>query len=346
MRVLNIMLARQRGGVETMALRYHQALRAGGFETLSLGHPQGVLAEALSPQEAQPLSALFNGDPLAVLRLRAAAKAFQPDIVLVHGNRAASIALSPLSGVAARTVQVVHNFRHKPDVQRLRAAIAVSEPVRQSLRAAFPSVLVFEVDNFADLDVHPIKPSPQDVPVLGTLGRLHVNKGLDVVLAAIASLRDQGVALRLKIAGDGPVKDELMQLAGRLGLTDRVEFCGWMTEAGDYLSGLDLFLCPSRVEPFGLVVIESMAAGVPVIASDIDGPRQSLDNGRLGRLCARDVPAAMAEAIEQAIADWPGTLDKARDAQTYALSHFSLEAGTQRLAEALQQIASLTAKGA
>lgn len=339
MRVLNIMLARQRGGVETMALRYHQALRAADFATLSLGHRDGVLVEALDAREVGPLSALFNGDPVSALRLRAVAQAFRPDIVLVHGNRAASIALSPLSGVADITVQVVHNFRHKPDVLRLRAAIAVSEPVRRSLQSAFPSVPVFAVDNFAALSAYPVKAPPSDVPLLGTLGRLHVNKGLDVVLHAIARLRDEGKAVRLKIAGDGPLKDELVQLTGRLGLADRVEFCGWMTEASSYLSGLDLFLCPSRVEPFGLVVIESMAAGVPVVASDIDGPRQSLDGGRFGYLCAREDPAAMAEAIRTAISDWPGALEKARGAKAYALSHFSLEAGTRRLAEALRQIA-------
>jgi glycosyltransferase involved in cell wall biosynthesis len=344
MRVLNIMLARQRGGVETMAVRYHQALAQGGFEVLSAGHPEGMLTEALDANAVRPLSAYLNYDPIAALSLGMLARWFKPDLVLAHGNRAAGIALMPLSGVAARTVQVVHNFRHKPDVNRLRAAIAVSGPIHASLRNQFPDLAVFEVDNFAALSPHPVKPAPEGVPVLGTLGRLHVNKGLDVVLQALARLRDDGVAVRLKIAGDGPIKDELVHLATALGLNHQVEFCGWMTPAGDYLRGLDLFLCPSRVEPFGLVVIESMAAGVPVVASDIDGPRQSLHEGRFGYLCAREDPAAMADAIKQAIADWPGTLAKAHGARDFALSHFSLEAGTARLSEAVQQIAACAAK--
>ncbi len=346
MRVLNIMLARQRGGVETMAVRYHQALEAAGFTVLSAGHPQGMLTEALPAEAIRPLSAHLNHDPIAALSLGMLARWFKPDLVLVHGNRAAGVALTPLSGVAAKTVQVVHNFRHKAEVNRLLAAIAVSGPVRDSLHTHFPTLPVFQVDNFAALSAHPVKPAPVGTPVLGTLGRLHVNKGLDVVLRALARLRDNGVAARLKIAGDGPAMDELVALTGTLGLGDRVEFCGWMNPAGDYLSGLDLFVCPSRVEPFGLVVIESMAAGVPVVASDIDGPRQSLDGGRFGYLCAREDPAAMAATIEQAIGDWPATTQKAYGARDYALSHFSLEAGTARLAEAVQQIAALAAKKA
>lgn len=347
MRVLNIMLARQRGGVETMAVRYHQALEQAGFEVVSAGHPQGMLAEALDASPAfHPLSAHHNYDPIAALSLGRLARRFKPDLVLAHGNRAAGLALNPLSGITGRTVQVVHNFRHKPEISRLRAAIAVSDPVYESLRGHFPDLPVFAVNNFAALSPHPVKPAPTGVPVLGTLGRLHANKGLDVVLRAIARLRDQGVTLRLRIAGDGPVREELVQLTATLGLADRVTFCGWMTPAGDYLSGLDLFLCPSRVEPFGLVVIESMAAGVPVVASDIDGPRQSLDGGRLGYLCAREDPIAMADAIRQAISDWPGTLQKARLARDHALSQFSLEAGTGRLAEAVRQIAALPAKKA
>lgn len=346
MRVLNIMLARGRGGVETMAVRYHQALQRAGFDVLSAGHPHGQLADALDAGAFRPLSAIFSRDPIAALALRRLAHRFRPDIVLAHGNRAAGVALSPLSGVAGRTVQAVHNFRHKRDVTRLRAAIAVSGPVHQSLRTHFPALPVFMVDNFAPLNPHPVKAAPEDVPVLGTLGRLHVNKGLDVVLRAIAHLRDDGVPVKLRIAGDGPLRDELSRMTEALGLEDRVAFCGWIDPADTYLSRLDLFLCPSRVEPFGLVVIESMAAGVPVVASDIDGPRQCLDGGRFGYLCAREDPAAMAATIRNAIADWPGTLARAHGARDHALSHFSLAAGTQRLAEAVQQIAALTTKKA
>ncbi len=345
MRVLNIMLAEGLGGVETMALRYHEALRAAGCEVMSLGPERGMLGQALvtRPVEFRPMSAHINHDPFAALTLRSVAQHFRPDLVLTHGNRATGIALLSLSGTASRTVQVVHNFRHKPQVARLRAAIAVSPSVADSLRRAHANLPIFTVDNFAVLDPHPVKPAPTGTPILGTLGRLHVNKGLDIVLDAIALLVGDGVPLYLRLGGDGPLRGSLEAQIEELGLADHVTFCGWIGRTGEYLKDLDLFLCPSRVEPFGLVVIESMAAGAPVVASDIDGPRQILRGGELGYLCAREDARAMADAIRTALDDWPATLKKAEAAREYALSHFTLEAGEARLMAALNQIAEIKA---
>jgi glycosyltransferase involved in cell wall biosynthesis len=339
MRVLNIMLAQVRGGVETMSLRYHEAMRAAGIAVLSLGHSDGVLAHHVPAAEFRAVNAFINHDPFAALTLRRIARDFRPDIVLTHGNRATGIALLPFLGTADRTVQVVHNFRHKGQLSRLRAAICVSESVHDSVAAAHPGLPLFTVANFSPLNVRPVKSSPAGTPVMGTLGRLHVNKGIDVMVRALAILKAQGVDATLKIAGDGPEMPHLTRLIIDEGISDRVSFAGWIDEPADYLHGLDLFVLPSRVEPFGLVVAESMAAGVPVVATDIDGPQEILQHGALGQLCTADDPAALTAAIRSALGDWPATLDKARKAQAHALSQFSLEAGQARLVETLSHIA-------
>ena len=349
MRIVNIMLAEVRGGVETMALRYHQAMRRAGFDVLSLGHPGGIFAEAvrtgqMAPEDFEPVEALINHDPRAALRLRSVNARFRPDIVLAHGNRPTGIALLPFVGTAQKTVQVVHNFRHKPQAERLRAAISVSAAVSDDLRVARPTLAVFDVLNFAPLDVRPVKPAPKGPVVIGTLGRLHENKGIDVMLKAFARLRAGGMAARLKIAGDGPEMPALRALATELGLGDAVEFTGWVSPAADYLATLDLFVLPSRVEPFGLVVAESMAAGVPVVASRIDGPREILQGGAFGQLAAPDDDDALADAMARATGDWRTTLQMAAAAQSHALDQFSLDAGTRRLKAVLEQIASLMAE--
>lgn len=349
MRILNIMLAHVRGGVETMALRYHQAMRDAGLEVISLGHSKGIFAEAVAAGEMAAAEfvatdVLINHDPRTAWRLRAVNAAFKPDLVLTHGNRATGIALLPFLGTAGKTVQVVHNFRHKPQVDRLRAAIAVSHAVGDSLRAGHPALEVFDVLNFAPLDVRPVKAAPAGIPVIGTLSRLHRNKGIDVMLRAFARLRSEGVAARLRIAGDGPETAALTALAAEMHLGDAVEFTGWVSPAADYLTTLDLFVVPSRVEPFGLVVAESMAAGVPVIASRIDGPREILGDGERGRLVPPEDDAALANTIAGALGDWNGTLQRAVTAQAYAKAHFSLEAGEKRLKTVLEQIAPILDK--
>ncbi len=348
MRIVNIMLAHVRGGVETMAVRYHQAMRRAGFDVLSVGHSQGELFAAvergdLPSAEVVRMDAPINHDPFAAWKLRGIDRDFKSDIILTHGNRATGISLLPFLGTAGKTVQVVHNFRHKNQVGRLRAAVAVSLSVRDSLRASHPALPVFEVLNFAPLDVRPVKAAPEAVPVIGTLSRLHRNKGVDVMLEAMARLRDRGVEVRLRIAGDGPERETLEALSHSLDLEDRVTFEGWVSPAADYLTTLDLFAAPSRVEPFGLVVAESMAAGVPVVASRIDGPREILKDGELGRLVAAEDADALAFAIEAAVKDWPGTLARAQSAQDYAAAHFSLPAGAARLKTVLQQIAPIVA---
>jgi glycosyltransferase involved in cell wall biosynthesis len=96
-----------------------------------------------------------------------------------------------------------------------------------------------------------------------------------------------------------------------------------------------LFVLSSRVEPFGLVVIEAMAAGAPIVAANIDGPHDILDGGRLGRLVAAGSVQALADGIMGALADPVGALGTARLAQTEALARYSLDAGGARLAAAL-----------
>jgi len=348
MRIVNIMLAEVRGGVETMALRYHQVLRRAGFEVLSLGHPRGIFAEAvaagtMAADQFVPVHALVNHDPRAAWRLRAVDRRFRPDVVLAHGNRPTGIALLPFVGTAGKTVQVAHNFRHKAQVGRVAAAIAVSRAVRDSLRAAYPALPVFEGLNFGPLTAAPVKAPPRGVPVLGTLGRLHRNKGIDVLLHAVARLKARGVAAQVRIAGDGPEMARLRTLAAALGLGETVDFAGWV-KPDAYLPALDLFVLPSRVEPFGLVVAEAMAAGVPVVASRIDGPAEILMDGELGRLAPPRDAAALADAIAEATQDWETTLAKAAAAQAHALDHFSLEAGERRLKAVMEQITLIMSK--
>jgi glycosyltransferase involved in cell wall biosynthesis len=339
MRILNIMLAQVRGGVETMSVRYHEAISEAGFTVLSLGHAGGILELSLPPAEFMTLNALVNHDPFAAWRLRRIARDFKPDLILTHGNRATGISLLPFLGTASKTVQVVHNFRHKHQIARVRAAIAVSAAVHDNLKAAYPTLPIYDVANFGPLTQHPVKSAPSGVPVLGTLGRLHVNKGLDVAIKAMVRLRHEGIRVKLMIAGDGPQKRELMQLTQSLELESLIEFCGWVQPAADFLGTLDLFVMPSRVEPFGLVVTEAMAAGVPVVATAIDGPNEILRGGELGGLSAVEDPLALAEAIKAALGHWPVTLENARAAQTYALDHYSHDAGKDRLKATLEQIA-------
>ena len=336
MRVLNLMMGKSRGGLEAMALRYHEALQAAGFDVLSAGHPQGMLA-GLS--DFRPLTTRFSQDPFSALKLKAIANRFRADLVIVHGNRALFVAAHPWAGLAGKTLAVVHNFRAKATLAKVRGALCVSPAVKQDVEQTYPALAAHLMENFLPLAQKPVKAPPEGLPVVGALGRLHVNKGFDILLQAAALLRERGKPVKLQIAGDGPEEGNIRTLAARLGFgTEDLTFTGWVTGPADYLAKLDLFVLPSRVEPFGLVVVEAMAAGVPVISSDIDGPRTILKSGELGVMVPPENPSALADAIAAALADWPRALERARKAQAQALEIYDQAAGQRRLTALLQEL--------
>ncbi|MGB0750263.1 MAG: glycosyltransferase [Magnetospiraceae bacterium] len=144
---------------------------------------------------------------------------------------------------------------------------------------------------------------PESAPLLFSLGRLHVNKGFDALLDAVAKL--PGVYLLL--AGEGPLAGALKKQASVLGIEDRVRFLGWRRDGPDLLATCDLFVCPSRHEPFGNVVAEAWAQGVPVVSTASEGPGRMIAHGVNGMLCPLEDADALAE-----------TMQKLLDGPTYA----------------------------
>jgi len=113
--------------------------------------------------------------------------------------------------------------------------------------------------------------SPREVPVVGFAGRLDAAKGVDVLLNAVAL----EPAVRVRLAGDGPERRRLVELAAGLGVADRVEFVGALApeDLPEFYRSLDVLAVPSRttaswVEQFGRVALEAMACGTPVVVSD------------------------------------------------------------------------------
>lgn len=141
--------------------------------------------------------------------------------------------------------------------------------------------------------------TPAGVPLLLSLGRLHPVKGHDVTLAALAQMLDA----YLWIAGDGPDRSRLEQLAQDLGVAGRVRFLGWRDDSSALLRAADVCVFPSRAEPFGNVIPESWANRVPVVAASAYGPRWLIRNGADGVLVPIDDAQALADAIRSVLTD-------------------------------------------
>jgi glycosyltransferase involved in cell wall biosynthesis len=124
-------------------------------------------------------------------------------------------------------------------------------------------------------------------------------KGIDTLLEAVARLRRRGVDLDLKLVGDGPLRGELEGLAGHLGITDVVSFEGFqpLPEVRERLRHCGIFVLPSRSEPFGIVILEALVHGKPVIATRVGGIPEIVTHLENGFLVTPDDADALAEAI-------------------------------------------------
>jgi glycosyltransferase involved in cell wall biosynthesis len=140
-------------------------------------------------------------------------------------------------------------------------------------------------------------------PVVGLVCRLAPEKGGDVLLRAAALLRPGLPDLRVTVVGDGPVRPRLEALARRLGLGDAVAFCGFRPDAARLIAGLDVLAVPSRSDGSPLVVLEALAAGVPVVASAVGGIPDQVRDGREALLVPPGDAVALAAALRAVLTD-------------------------------------------
>ncbi len=168
------------------------------------------------------------------------------------------------------------------------------------------------------VDVERFSPAPAGssdgtVPVVGYVGRLEPHKGVDVLLEAVARLD----AVELRVAGAGPEEERLRARTTALDLDRRVEYVGSLAQdqLPEFYRGLDVLVVPSRptpgwLEQFGRVVVEAMACGVPVVASDTGALPDVV--GEAGLLVPPDDPDALAVCLETLLKDEPARRELAR----------------------------------
>lgn len=142
---------------------------------------------------------------------------------------------------------------------------------------------------------------PADGLVIGAVGRLDAQKGLDALVRAFARLQAPPGAATLVLAGAGPEEARLRALVASLGLAGRVVFLGHRQDVPRVLAALDVFCMPSRWEGFGLALVEAMAAGVPVVVTAVDSLPEVLADA--GVLVPPDDVGALARALDDLLAD-------------------------------------------
>jgi glycosyltransferase involved in cell wall biosynthesis len=306
-RVLQAMAGAQYGGAETFFLRLVLALQRAGETQRVLIRRNPGRAERLRAAGVAVGELGFGGalDLATRLAFRREIAAWRPSIVLTWMSRATQLCprgnfvhVARLGGYYnlkyyRRCDHLIGNTRAIVDY-----AVANGWPRERidHLPNFVPDALTRQVGNTVS--------SVRKAPLALALGRLHPNKGFDLLLEALAATRD----VCLWIAGEGPQRSRLEGLATRLGITERVRFLGWRDDVPCLLASADFLVCPSLHEPLGNVVIEAWSAGVPVVATASDGPAGLIENGESGILVPLPDsrgggPQALAHAIERVSGD-------------------------------------------
>ena len=167
--------------------------------------------------------------------------------------------------------------------------------------------------------------NPAPLVVL-TVARMIPIKGLDVCLEALAALRDLSIKLRIVGGGTPDYEESLRVMARQLGVADRVEFVGKVApdRIPEVYRSADIFLLASLYEPFGIVLLEAMAAGLPIVATRVGGIPEVVEDGRSAQLVPPGEPKAIADALRALIAN-AGTRERMSQAARQRAKEFSFD---------------------
>jgi len=136
-------------------------------------------------------------------------------------------------------------------------------------------------------------------PTIGFVGRLSEEKGVQTLIEAMATIRMKVPRVRLLIAGTGPTEQRLRKSVQDADLGDSISFLGFCSNAFEVMGKLDVFVLPSRTEGCPIVVLEAMAMGVPVVATNVGGTPELVKDNVTGLLVKSDAPAELASSIVQ-----------------------------------------------
>lgn len=301
-RVMQVMAGARHGGAEAFFERLVPALGRAGVEQRAVIRRDPQRSARLRAAGLTAIELPFGGrlDMTTRRALDRAAADFQPDIMLAWMNRAARFA-HPGRHVLAGRLGGYYDLKY---YRRCDHLIGNTQDIRDYLiREGWPEERAWYLPNFVDAEIVPALDrrsldTPASRPLLLALGRLHPNKGFDMLLAALATLPN----IWLWIAGEGPIETELRRLARQLGIADRVRFLGWRDDIGALFAAADVFVCPSRHEPLGNVVIEAWAHRCPVVAAAARGPDALITHGESGLLAPVEDADALADEIGQVLA--------------------------------------------
>ena len=323
MKITFINSCRYLGGAELWQLRTAEEFSRRGHQ-VALMVRRGPLAQRARAAglTVMTLPMLFDLDLYTFARAFLYFRREKPDLILLNDQRECRL-IAPAAALAGIKVRVqrkgwpflkgswrdrltyryavTHLIAASAEIHRLFAQKSGLPPDRIAI---FPNG--FELSRFQGHDPSALRERLgmlEPEPIVGSVGRLVPQKGFELLVKAMQLLRVWGLSPRLVIAGEGPMRDELSALAQAEGLGDYFILPGQLEDIPSFLAGLTLFVFPSRQEGRSNALAEAMAAGLPIIATDIPGNDELIAHEQTGWLVPLEDSSALAQAMELLLRD-------------------------------------------
>ncbi len=299
MKIVNIFLTSQNGGAEQVFIDYCEILKK------NLHHEVFAIIKDDAPyfSELERLNIKFKTtknnfgfyDFFAINNIKKYLEECNADLVIAHSGRSTSLARKAIKKIKKKIL--IASVNHSMNVKRSIGCdiiISVNKPIfYRTIDLGQSENKSFVVPNAIDLtDFKPYKPNidlaKKDTIIIGSIGRFDKIKGFNEAIELIKSLENSPQKFILKIAGDGEEMHNLRALAKNLKIEKNIEFLGWIKNKKEFFDSIDIFLLPSLRETFGLVILEAMKYGKPIVSSDADGPKEIIRDHQDGIIVKRN----------------------------------------------------------
>jgi L-malate glycosyltransferase len=324
------------GGLKRLGVQQHLVLRQNGELACRI-------RQAGLPVATLPLSSELA--PASILQVRKIVRQFQPAIIHAHDSRTLGVAtVLKLLGekaklVAARRVafpirkNLFWKLKYQKTVDKI---ITVSKYIREQLihEGIAPGKLELVYDGYASDEIEVAGARVQARRnlglaegdwVLGSMGHFTSEKGHEVLIHGVKRLLDESWAVRLVLAGEGPLRERYQILIRELGMENRVILPGFITSPSSLLPAFDLFVFPSLNEGLGSTLLMAMAHHIPVCASHTGGIPELVIEGETGSLFPPSDSKALAETLLRCLRNPARTQSMTEAAYRRVKSDFAVE---------------------
>ena len=348
MRIANIMISKIQGGVEQAFLDYNEALLYAGHEVLAVTAAKAaVIAELARTHGANLRTSSFSFSRLNCFlsaKLYRCLADFSPDIIITHSKKIIPLLRRLADRLGVPLVAVAHNAKYKL-IDRADAIFSITAAqCSVFIAGGYPEDKIFVVPNLNKSKKLFVARRPHNPPVIGTMGRFDPMKDFQTYISALGELRRRGLAFKAVLGGAAqktyPAEaDAIKERIREEKLENVVELSGWIMDKDDFFNRIDIFVLPSKEEPFGIVLLEAAQASVPIVCSDASGPTEIFSGAEKEVLFfPRGDKKALADKLAAILQDYPAAIFRAEAAWRLCRDKYSLPAVAAVLDEAVHRV--------